>query len=44
MFTKAELDAVKAEVKRDLDEAVQFAMDSPLPAPEEAIEDMFSVA
>lgn len=44
MFTKAELDAVKAEVKRDLDEAVQFAIDSPLPAPEEALEDMFSAA
>ena len=44
MFTKAELDAIKVEVKRDLDEAVQFAIDSPLPAPEEALEDMFSVA
>ena len=44
MFTTAELDTVKAEVKRDLEEAVQFAIDSPLPAPEEALEDMFSVA
>jgi len=44
MFKPAELDAVKAEVKRDLDEAVQFAFDSPLPAPEEALEDMFSAA
>jgi pyruvate dehydrogenase E1 component alpha subunit len=44
MFTKSELDAVKVEVKRDLEEAVQFAIDSPLPAPEEALEDMFSVA
>ncbi|MBI3249552.1 MAG: thiamine pyrophosphate-dependent dehydrogenase E1 component subunit alpha [Deltaproteobacteria bacterium] len=44
MFTQAELDAVKAEVKRDLEEAVQFAIDSPLPAPEEALEDMFSAA
>ncbi len=42
MFTKVELDTVKAEVKRDLDEAVQYAMDSPLPAPEEALEDMFA--
>jgi len=44
MFNVAELDAIKAEVKRDLDEAVQFAIDSPLPAPEEAMEDMFSAA
>ena len=44
MFNKTELDAIKVEVKRDIDEAVQFAIDSPLPAPEEAMEDMFSVA
>jgi len=44
MFSTAELDAIKAEVKRDLDEAVQFALDSPLPDPEEALEDMFSAA
>jgi TPP-dependent pyruvate/acetoin dehydrogenase alpha subunit len=42
MFNKAELEAIKVEVKRDIDEAVQFAIDSPLPAPEEALEDMFS--
>ena len=44
MFSTAELDAIKVEVKREVDEAVQFAIDSPLPAPEEALEDMFSVA
>jgi pyruvate dehydrogenase E1 component alpha subunit len=44
MITRAELDAVKAEVKSTIDDAVQFAMDSPLPAPEEALEDMFSAA
>ena len=44
MFTKAELDAIKVDVKREIDEAVQFAIDSPLPAPEEAMEDMFSAA
>jgi pyruvate dehydrogenase E1 component alpha subunit len=44
MVTQAELDAIKTEVQRDLDEAVQFAIDSPLPAPEEALEDMFSAA
>ncbi len=42
MFTQAELDAVKAAAKADLEEAVQFAIDSPLPAPEEAMEDMFA--
>lgn len=40
MFTQAELDAVKAEVKREMDEAVAFAQESPLPKPEEALEDM----
>ncbi|HZM88564.1 MAG TPA: thiamine pyrophosphate-dependent dehydrogenase E1 component subunit alpha [Blastocatellia bacterium] len=44
MFTKAELDAIKVDVKREIDEAVQFAIDSPLPDPEEAMEDMFSAA
>jgi pyruvate dehydrogenase E1 component alpha subunit len=44
MFTQAELDAVKAEVKREIEEAVTFAMESPLPKPEEALEDMFSAA
>jgi pyruvate dehydrogenase E1 component alpha subunit len=42
MFTQAELDAVKAEVKREMDEAVAFAQESPLPQPEEALEDMFA--
>jgi TPP-dependent pyruvate/acetoin dehydrogenase alpha subunit len=44
MFTQAELDAVKADAKRELDEAVTFAMESPFPKPEEALEDMFSAA
>jgi TPP-dependent pyruvate/acetoin dehydrogenase alpha subunit len=44
MFTRAELDAIKAEVKREIDEAVTFAQESPLPNPEEALEDMFSAA
>ncbi len=41
IFTQAELDAVKAEVKREMDEAVAFARESPLPKPEEALEDIF---
>ena len=43
-FSAAELEAVRTEVGRRIDEAVQFAMDSPLPAPEEALDDMFSTA
>ncbi len=43
-FSAEELEAVRAEVGRRIDEAVQFALDSPLPAPEEALDDMFSTA
>lgn len=41
-FSAEELEAVRTEVGRRIDEAVQFALDSPLPAPEEALDDMFS--
>ncbi len=44
MFTQVELDAIKAEVKREVGEAVAFAQESPLPRPEEALEDVFSAA
>ena len=44
LVTQAELDAVKAAVKREVEEAVSFAIESPLPKPEEALEDMFSAA
>ena len=43
-FGAEELEAVRTEVGRRIDEAVQFALDSPLPAPEEALDDMFSTA
>ena len=43
-FSAEELETVRTEVGRRIDEAVQFAMDSPLPAPEEALDDMFSTA
>ena len=43
-FGAEELGAVRTEVGRRIDEAVQFALDSPLPAPEEALDDMFSTA
>lgn len=42
MFTQAELDAVAADVRREMDEAVAFAQESPLPQPGEALEDMFA--
>ncbi|MGH7964694.1 MAG: thiamine pyrophosphate-dependent dehydrogenase E1 component subunit alpha [Candidatus Binatia bacterium] len=44
MFTQAEFDIVKAEIKREIDEAVAFAVESPMPNPEEALEDMFAAA
>ncbi len=39
---EAELKRIAAEVQRDLDEAVAFAQSSPLPAPQEALEDLFA--
>ncbi len=44
MVTQAELDAIKAEVARAVDEAVAFAIESPFPEPEEALQDMFAAA
>jgi pyruvate dehydrogenase E1 component alpha subunit len=44
VVTQAELDTIKAEVARAVDEAVAFAMDSPFPEPEEALQDMFAAA
>lgn len=39
---EAELNRIAGEVQRDIDEAVAFAQSSPLPEPEEALEDLFS--
>lgn len=44
VISQAEIDAIKAEVKNVIDEAVTFAEESPLPRPEEALDDMFSAA
>ncbi len=41
-FSQEELDTVQSEVKQAIDDAVQFAQDSPYPQPEEALDDMFS--
>jgi len=40
--TNAELDKIEQNVLRELDEAVKFAQESPEPAPEEALEDIYA--
>jgi len=42
MATDAELDEIENKVLRELDEAVKFAQESPEPAPEEALEDIYA--
>jgi pyruvate dehydrogenase E1 component alpha subunit len=39
---EAELNRIAGEVQREIDEAVAFAQSSPLPEPEEALNDLFS--
>jgi len=39
---EAELNRIAGEVQRDIDEAVAFAQSSPLPEPEEALNDLFA--
>ena len=39
--TQKEIDAMKAEVAEEIEEAVQFATDSPLPDPHEAMQGLF---
>ncbi len=41
MATEADMGAIDADIFKEVDEAYQFAIDSPLPEPEEALEDMF---
>jgi pyruvate dehydrogenase E1 component alpha subunit len=41
-LTEKEADKVEQEVAREIDEAVKFAEESPLPAPEEALEDVYA--
>jgi TPP-dependent pyruvate/acetoin dehydrogenase alpha subunit len=43
-IAEAELARIAGEVQRDLDAAVAFAQSSPLPEPEEALEDVFAEA
>ncbi len=42
VFTAAEADKLDAAVKKEVDEAIQFARDSDYPAPEEALERVFA--
>ncbi|MDT4868836.1 Acetoin:2,6-dichlorophenolindophenol oxidoreductase subunit alpha [compost metagenome] len=39
--TQEELDAIDARVKKQVDDAVKFAEESPFPKPEEALEDVY---
>lgn len=38
---EAELEAIKSEVKNEMDEAVKFAVESPYPDPSEVLDDMY---
>lgn len=41
VFTAADADRVATEVKAEVDEAIEFARQSPYPEPQEALEDLF---
>jgi pyruvate dehydrogenase E1 component alpha subunit len=41
-ITEAEIQQIEQEVAAEIDEAVRFAMESPYPAPEEALEDVYA--
>ena len=41
-IAQPELDRIAGEVQRDLDDAVAFAQSSPLPEPQEALDDVFT--
>lgn len=42
VLTEAEIQQIDREVAAEIDEAVQYAMESPYPAPEEALEDVYA--
>lgn len=42
LLTEAEIQQIKEEVSAEIGEAVKFAMESPLPNPEEALEDVYT--
>ena len=41
VLTEKEADEINQEILEEIDEAVKFAEESPLPAPEETLEDVF---
>jgi len=41
IYTKEELDAIYKEIKEEIAEAIRFAEESPLPKPEETLEDLY---
>jgi len=40
--TQKQLDAIEAKIKKDIEEAIKFAEDSPLPAPEAMYEEIYA--
>jgi pyruvate dehydrogenase E1 component alpha subunit len=42
IFTQADADAIRQGMRDELDQAVKFAAESPYPAPEEALEDVYA--
>jgi pyruvate dehydrogenase E1 component alpha subunit len=42
IFTQADADAIRQGMRDELDRAVKFAAESPYPAPEEALEDVYA--
>lgn len=42
MLTKADITKIDSEVKAEIDEAISFAQQSPWPAPEEALENLYA--
>lgn len=42
ILTEAQADQIEAEARQEIDAAVQFAIDSPAPAPEQLYEDIFA--
>jgi len=42
VLTESEINQIKQDMLEEMDEAVKFAQSSPLPAPEEALEDVFA--
>ena len=42
VLTEKEADEINQEINEEIEKAVKFAEESPLPAPEEALEDVFA--